>query len=63
VPFTRVLNGEVQTPRPKKARQIKSKFKSMLIIFFDVKGIIHKKIVLAFQTVSSAYYSDFTTTA
>jgi hypothetical protein len=31
---------------PKKARQVKSKVKSMLIIFFDIKGIVHKEFVL-----------------
>jgi hypothetical protein len=31
-------------PRPKKVRQAKSKVKSMLIIFFDIKRIVHKKI-------------------
>jgi hypothetical protein len=28
--------------RPRKARQVKSKVKSMLIILFDIKGIAHK---------------------
>jgi hypothetical protein len=28
----------------------------MLIIFFDVKGIVHKELILADQTVTSAYY-------
>jgi hypothetical protein len=28
--------------RPKQARQVKSKVKSMLIIFFDIKGIVKK---------------------
>jgi hypothetical protein len=27
--------------RPKKARQVKSKVKRMLIIFFDFKGVVH----------------------
>jgi hypothetical protein len=31
----------------------------MLIIFFDIKGIVQKEFVLAGQTVSSAYYCDF----
>jgi hypothetical protein len=30
----------------------------MLIIFFDIKGIIHKEFVLAGQTANSAYYCD-----
>jgi hypothetical protein len=33
---------------------MKSKVKSMLIIFFDIKGIVHKEG----QTVNSAYYCD-----
>jgi hypothetical protein len=42
--------------RPKKVRQVKSKVKSMLIIFFDIKGIVHKEFVLAGQTANSTYY-------
>jgi hypothetical protein len=30
----------------------------MLIIFFDIKGTVHKEFVLADQTVNSAYYYD-----
>jgi hypothetical protein len=30
----------------------------MLIIFFDIKGIVHKEFVLAGQTVNSAYNCD-----
>jgi hypothetical protein len=44
--------------RPKKEREVKSKVKIMLIIFFDMKGIIHKRFILAGQTVNSAYYYD-----
>jgi hypothetical protein len=58
-------NGEVQTGRPKKkkkAKRVKSKFKSMLIIFFDLKGIVHKELVLASQAVnlyaSVTFYGD-----
>jgi hypothetical protein len=46
------------SPRQKKARQVKSKVKSMLIIFFDIKGIFHKEFVLAGQTVNSTYCCD-----
>jgi hypothetical protein len=54
-PYKESLNSR----RPKKARQAKSKFqKSMLIIFFGIKGIIHKTFALACQTVNSAYYCD-----
>jgi hypothetical protein len=42
----------------KKARQVKSKVKSMLIIVFDIFRIVHKEFILAGQTVNSAYYSD-----
>jgi hypothetical protein len=43
------------SPRPKKTRQEKS----MLIIFFDIKWIVHKEIVPAGQTVNFAYYCYF----
>jgi hypothetical protein len=35
------------SPRPKKVRQVKNKVKSMLIIFFDIKGIFHEEFALA----------------
>jgi hypothetical protein len=38
--------------------KVKSKVKSMFIIFFDIKRIIHEEFVLADQTVNSAYYCD-----
>jgi hypothetical protein len=41
------------SPRPRKERQVKSKVKSMLIIF-----IVHREVVLACQTVNSVYYCD-----
>jgi hypothetical protein len=44
--------------RPKKVRQVKSKVKSKLIIFFDIKGIVHKEFIQAGQIVNSAYYYD-----
>jgi hypothetical protein len=44
--------------KPKMARQVKSKVKSMLINFFDVKEFVHKKFGLAGQTVKSAYHCD-----
>jgi hypothetical protein len=40
--------------RPKVARQVTSKVKSMFIIFCDIKGIGHKEFVLEGRTVSSA---------
>jgi hypothetical protein len=44
--------------RPKKVRQVRSKVKSMLFIFFDMKQIVHLELVMADQTVNSAYYCD-----
>jgi hypothetical protein len=44
----------------KKAIQVKSKFKSMLIIFSDIKGIVHKEF--AKQSISHTtvmFYSDY----
>jgi hypothetical protein len=46
------------SPRPKKARQVQSKVSSILIIFFDIKGIVYKEFVLTGQTVNSAYYCN-----
>jgi hypothetical protein len=40
------------------ARQVKNKVKSMLIIFFDFKGIFHKELLLAGQRVKRSQYSD-----
>jgi hypothetical protein len=34
--------GRPNSPRPGKMRQVKSKVKSILIIFFDIKEIVHK---------------------
>jgi hypothetical protein len=39
----------------KKERQVKSKVKSLFIIFLGIKRIVHKEFVLAGQTVNSAY--------
>jgi hypothetical protein len=41
-----------------KARQLKSEVKGMLIILFDIKGIVHKEFVFAGRTGSSTYYYD-----
>jgi hypothetical protein len=45
--------------RQKTVRQMKSKVKNILIIFFHIKGIVHKEFVLAGQTANSTYYCDF----
>jgi len=42
----------------KKARMSKSKFKAMLIVFFDIKGIIFVEWVPSGQTVNQYYYKE-----
>ena len=46
------------SPRPKKARQVRSNINSMLICFFDEKGIVHKEFVITGQTVNAAFYVE-----
>jgi len=46
------------SPMPKKARQVKSNLKSMIITFFDIKVIVHKKFVPTGQTVNSGFYCE-----
>ena len=45
-------------PRPKKARQVRSNIKSMLICFFDPKRSVHKEFVPPGQTVNVAFYVE-----
>jgi len=44
--------------RPKKARQVRSNVKSMIITYFDVNGIVHKEFVPTGQTVNYGLYCD-----
>jgi hypothetical protein len=52
---TLLMIRQVYTLRTKRARQVKTKVKSMLFIFFGIKGIIHKEFGLSGQTVNSTY--------
>jgi hypothetical protein len=61
--LSRVITGdkgwiygyEPETKQQSSQWKMKSKIKSMLIIFFDNKEIVHKQLILAGQTVNSAY--------
>lgn len=47
-----------ESPRPKKARMSKSRVKTMLIVFFDVRGIVHHEFLPQGQTVNSQFYLE-----
>ena len=48
-------------PRKKKARMSKSKFKAMMIVFFDIRGVIYIDWVPEGQTVKQVYYKNVLT--
>jgi histone-lysine N-methyltransferase SETMAR len=50
-------NGRVQIHHvPKKARRVKSNFKTMLICFFDANSIVQSEFVPNDETVNQAFY-------
>ncbi|PNF36801.1 hypothetical protein B7P43_G09634 [Cryptotermes secundus] len=58
-PKTKRQSAEWHTsasPKPKKAKMRKSKVKTMLIVVFDVKGVVHKEFLPQGQTVNAPYY-------
>ncbi|UYV74531.1 hypothetical protein LAZ67_12000019 [Cordylochernes scorpioides] len=60
-PETKAQSSEWHTPaspRPKKARMSKSRVKTMLIMFFDKQGLIHKEFVLQVKTVNAEFYKE-----
>ena len=46
------------SPRPKKARQVKSKEEVMLTIFFDANGVVHHEFLPQGETVNRFYYLE-----
>ena len=51
-----------QSPRKKKAHMSKFKFKAMMIVFFDIRGVIYIDWVPEDQTVNQVYYKNVLTT-
>jgi hypothetical protein len=44
--------------RPKKARQVRSNVKTMLMVFFDIQGLVHCEFVPVGQKVNKHYYKE-----
>jgi len=49
------------SPRPKKARMSRSQVKTMLVCFFDRKGIVHYEFIAQGQTVNQQCYLEVLT--
>jgi len=49
------------TPRPKEARKSRSQVKTMLVCFFDHKGIVHYEFTAQGQTVNQQCYLEVLT--
>jgi histone-lysine N-methyltransferase SETMAR len=46
------------SPWPKKAHQVRSNVKSILIFFFDIQGIVHMEFIPPGQTVNDKFYCE-----
>jgi hypothetical protein len=58
-PKTKQMSSQWSTsssPRPKKADQVKSNIKTMLIAFFDIDGPVHHEFVPTGQTENKEFY-------
>ncbi|GFY21789.1 uncharacterized protein TNCV_1169331 [Trichonephila clavipes] len=61
VPETKLQSSQWKTsgsPRPKKARQVRSKIKVLSIVLFDADGIVHQDYAPQGQTVNKEFYLD-----
>lgn len=47
---------EKNEPKPKKPRKSRSRIKTMLIVFFDIRGVVHHEFVPTGQTVNKEFY-------
>ena len=60
-PETKAMSSQWKhstSPRPKKARQVRSKVKVMLIVFFDSRGVVHHKYAPQGQNLNKVYYLE-----
>ena len=46
------------SPRPKKARQVRSKIKVLLTVFFDASGVVYHEYLPEGSTVIQTYYIE-----
>ena len=65
----RVITGEetkaqssqwkhTESPRPKKARQVRSNVKVLLTVFFDYHGVVHQEFLPQGRKVNKEYYLE-----
>jgi len=54
----KVHNGRLPIPHDQKFRQSKSRAKTMLLTFFNIRGIVHYEFVPNGQTVNQVYYLE-----
>jgi len=55
-PNDRVQSGWGKTPKPKKLRFQKLQVKTILIVFFDAEGVIHREFVPEGRKVNAEFY-------